>query len=563
MSSTVLAQTFNDGSIVPDIAWSLLAPLLVIAIGGIILITVTSVVPGLKGRSFPAAFTMITAAVAFVWLGPLWSRVSEDGPQSVVGGALAVDHFSIFVWGTIAVSVFLVAALMDDYLRRENLDGPEWYVLILVSASGGMILAAAQDLILSFIGLEVLSIAVYVLAGLHLRRSDSQEAAFKYFVLGALSSALFIYGIAMVYGATGSTSLGQIASVRSDNALGLNPLEDSSLMLLGIALVLIGFAFKVSAVPFHMWTPDVYQGSPTPVVAFMASSVKVAAFAGMIRVFWEGFGFFEEDWRPIIVVLAAASLIVGSFLAVAQTNVKRMLAYSSIAHAGFMLVAVQAIAVADVAVEDALRGAEALLFYFVAYPIMVAGTFGVMTLVGGEGDGEHTLDDYAGLSRTRPVLAGLMVVLLFSQAGIPFTSGFFAKFRVIFAAAASGSYVLAGIAMLSAVVAAVLYLRIVVKMFLVSDPLVAHAATDSDTDADEAADSAEDTAEDIAEDMADAEGDDDIEIYAGRSTEVAHSSAATAAIALAAIATVILGVFPGLGGDVLRSAAEALLLLKR
>ena len=551
---TLLAQSVGrTDSVVPDIPWSLLSPLLVIAIGGILLITVTSVAPRLKGRGFPAGFTILTAAVAGAFLRSLWTRVSEDGPQSIVGGALSIDHFAIFVWGVICVSVFLVAALLDGYLRRENLDGPEWYVLILMSASGGMILAAAQDLILGFLGLEILSIAVYVLAGLHLRRAESQEAAFKYFVLGALSSALFLYGIALVYGATGSTNLANIAGARSDNLAGLNPLTDSSMMLVGMALVLVGFGFKVSAVPFHMWPPDVYQGSPTPVVAFMASAVKVAGFAGFIRVFWDGFGFYEADWRPLITALAAASLLVGSFLALAQTNVKRMLAYSSIAHAGFMLAAVQSIAV-DNAI-DSLRGAESLLFYMAAYTVMVVGTFGVMTLVGGRGDGEHTLDDYVGLSKSQPLLAGLMAVLLFAQAGIPFTSGFMAKFRVIYATAASGSYVLAGVAMLSAVVAAVLYLRVIASMFLIDGPAVAHAATDADTDAE--ASSAED-----AEPASEAADEDDAEPAYVRSTEVERFRPAMASIIIAAGATVLFGIFPGIGGDILRTSAEALINLK-
>ncbi len=546
-----LAQTTIDStSGVPDVAWSLLAPFLVLAIGGILLITVTSVVPVLRGRGFPAGYTILTAVISAVWLIPVWNRVDDDGPQSIVDGALAIDHFTLFVWGVIAISVALVSALLDGYLRRERLDGPEWYVLVVMSASGGMILAAAQDLILSFLGLEILSIAVYVLAALHLRRSESQEAAFKYFILGALSSALFLYGIALVYGATGSTSLSRIAGARSDNAAGLNPLEDSSMMLVGIALVLIGFAFKVSAVPFHMWTPDVYQGAPTPVVAFMASAVKVAGFAGMARVFWQGFGFYADDWRPVIIFLSAASLLVGSFLALVQTNVKRMLAYSSIVHAGFMLAGMQAIATDDTTVS--IRASESLLFYMVAYTIMVAGTFGVMTLVGRGGDGGHSLDDYTGLSKTRPVLAGLMAVLLFSQAGIPFTSGFLAKFRVILATASSGSYVLAGIAMLSAVVAAVLYLRIVVSMFLTSSPAVAHAVSDSSVETDGDADE--------APEADDAEGGDESPVPLP-SEGLAMPKAAVVALFATAIATVALGVLP-IGNGVLESAAEALFDLK-
>lgn len=557
---TFLAQATADTIAVPDVAWSLLMPFVVLAIGGVLLITITSVVPRLRTGGYPAGFTILTAAVAAWFLRPIWNRIEDDGAQSVVGGAMSIDHFTIFVWGVICVSVFLVAALLDGYLRREQFDGPEWYVLMLMSACGGMILAAAQDLILAFLGLEILSIAVYVLAGLHLRRSESQEAAFKYFVLGALSSAVFLYGIALVYGATGSTSLGTIAGARSANELGLNPVEDSSLILVGMAMILVGFAFKVSAVPFHMWTPDVYQGSPTPVVAFMASAVKVAGFAGLVRVFWEGFGFYMADWRPVIAFLAGISLIVGAFLALAQTNVKRMLAYSSIAHAGFMLAAVQAVAVDDLT-DSALAG-QALLFYMLAYTIMVAGTFGVMSLVGGQGDGNHSLDDYVGLSRSRPVLAGLMAVLLFSQAGIPFTSGFLAKFRVIFAVAGSGSYVLAAVAMLSAVVAAVLYLRIVVSMFLVQGAEVAHAAGESTLD--DASDSAstDGASTDGASADADAAGDD-IEIVQARpAADIPMSRSGLAAIVIAAVATIVLGVLPGLGADVLNGAAEALATLK-
>ncbi|MDH5521335.1 MAG: NADH-quinone oxidoreductase subunit N [Acidimicrobiia bacterium] len=540
----------QDVVAVPEIAWSLLSPLLVLAVGGILLITITSVAPPLRGRGFPAAFTILTAAVAGWFLRGIWTDF--DGPQLIVGDALAIDRFTLWVWGTICVAVFLVAALFDGYLRREHFDGPEWYVLMLMSASGGMLMAAAQDLILTFLGLEILSIAVYVLAALHLRRTDSQEAAFKYFILGALASALFLYGIALIYGATGSTSLNAIAAARSENALGLNPLEDSSMILAGIALLLIGFGFKVSAAPFHMWTPDVYEGSPTPVVAFMASAVKVAGFAGLVRVFWGGLGYYHADWRPVISILAIASLVVGSFLAVAQTNVKRMLAYSSITHAGFMLVAVEALAGGAegfTATGDGLRrslgGAEALLFYLLAYALMTIGSFGVLTVAGRRGDGAHSLDDYRGLSKSQPLLAGLMAVMLFAQAGVPFTSGFLAKFRVIIAAANGGSYVLAAVAMLAAVVAAVLYLRVVVTMYMADTGVaVAHAITESDT-----------------EDDAELEADADVEMVAAPD-HVRLPRPAMAAIFIAVAATIVLGTLPWIGQGVLRAAAEDLVLLR-
>ncbi|MEM9616021.1 MAG: NADH-quinone oxidoreductase subunit N [Actinomycetota bacterium] len=529
--SSILAQDV----IAPEIAWSLLAPFAILAIAGVLLVTVTSVYPRLRGGSFPAAFTGTVAAVALATLVPIWERVNgPEGAQLVVANALAVDEYTVFITAVICIAVFFAAMLLDEYLRRENLDGPEWYVLLLMSAAGGILLASAEDLIVTFLGLEILSIAAYVMAALHLRRLDSQEAGFKYFLLGALASAMLLYGIAMVYGATGFTSLRGIAAAASlTNDAGLSPATDSSLMLAGMALIMIGFAFKVSAVPFHAWTPDVYQGSPTPVVAFMASGVKVAGFAGMVRVFWIGFGPYLNDWRPLIAGLAVLTLVLGSLLALAQTNVKRMLAYSSITHAGFILVAVHA----GSSASGSLLGGEAFLFYLLAYTLMVAGTFGVVTVVGGRGDGNHDLSDYVGLSRRSPLLAGMMSILLFAQAGVPFTSGFFAKLRVILAAADDESYVLAGVAMLSAVVAAVLYLRIVVSMFLV-DP----AAATEDADA--------------------AEESVDVDVVVAGDGVLAVPTTAMVAVALATAATLVLGLLPNLGGGVLTDAAETLSSLR-
>jgi NADH-quinone oxidoreductase subunit N len=282
------------------------------------------------------------------------------------------------------------------------------------------------------------------------RRAESQEAGLKYFVLGAFSSAFFLYGIAFVYGATGSVNFLAISDFLADTYLVQN-----GLLLVGFALLLVGLGFKVAAVPFHTWTPDVYEGAPTPVVAFMASGVKAAGFAALIRVFVLTFGPFRGDWQPIIYALAVATLLVGALLAIVQTDVKRMLAYSSINHAGFMLVGVQA-------ASD--RGISAVAFYLAAYTFLVAGSFAVVTVVGRTGDRRHSITEYRGLSRNRPLLAGVFTFLLLAQAGVPFTSGFFAKFEIIGAAADARSFVLALIAMISAVIAAYLYLRLVVIM---------------------------------------------------------------------------------------------------
>lgn len=449
----------------PSVDWTALVPLLILLVGGLLMLTVSSLLKKRAPRGFFAWTTVALAVAALVSVVPLWGRVqnwgsilgittehSQPGAFSTVGGAVGIDGFSLFVTAVLCVGVALAALLADAYLRREDMDGPEFYVLLLLSAAGGVIMAMSNNLIVLFIGIETLSLAVYVLSGSHLRRVQSQESGLKYFVLGGFASAFLLYGIALIYGATGSVNLVDI----TDFMAAVVPIKNG-LLLMGIVLMLIGLAFKIAAVPFHAWSPDVYDGAPTPAVAWMAAGVKAAAAAALVRILMLTFANYGGTWKPIVYAIAILSMIVGAALATVQSNVKRMLAYSSISHAGFILMAVEA--------NNAV-GVTAVAFYIAVYTFMVAGSFGIATLVGRRGDGHHQLSDYRGLGRTNPVLAGSFVILLLAQAGIPFTAGFFAKFLAIQAAVDTHAVPLALIAMVSAVISAFLYLRVIVQMFL-------------------------------------------------------------------------------------------------
>jgi NADH-quinone oxidoreductase subunit N len=435
-----------------DINWFALSPMLAL-LGGAMLLLVTSVLIPSMYRSGTAAFLTATAGGTAMVLAMFnWSDVGDSGPKALMGGAIGLDRFSLFITIVICCSVVLSALFVDDYLRREGLDGVELYALILLSSIGGVIMGSANDLIVLFLGLEVLSIALYVMAGSHMKKIESQESAIKYFVLGGVASAIFLYGVALTYGAIGSTSLATISSTLRDNVL-----FDNRLLLAGMALMLMGLAFKVAAAPFHVWTPDVYQGAPTPVTGFMASAAKTAGFAALLRVFTTTFASYSTDWKPVVWVLAVATLAIGSISAVVQSDVKRMLAFSSISHAGFILIGVYV---------TSTDGTSASLFYLLAYTFMVLGSFGVVALVSRTGDRLTSLDDFKGLAKHRPLLAFMFTIFLLGQAGVPATSGFIAKLGVISAAAQDRSYVLAVVAMVSSVIAAFLYLRIIVAMFM-------------------------------------------------------------------------------------------------
>jgi NADH-quinone oxidoreductase subunit N len=352
----------------------------------------------------------------------------------------------------VSAAMLLTALVADGYLAREGIAGAEFHVLALVSASGAILMGSANDLIIVFLGLEILSIALYVLTAFNHHLATSGEAALKYFILGGFSSAIFIYGIALTYGATGSTNLTQIADFLSKNVVLTN-----GLLLAGLALMLVGFAFKVAAVPFHMWTPDVYEGAPTPVTGFMAAVAKVGAFAALLRVLYSSLGVISADWKPIIYGLAVLSLVVGSVVALRQRDVKRMLAYSSINHAGFILLGVE---------SATSRGVSSSLYYLAAYTFMTIGSFAIVTVLGRTGDGDHDLTRYRGLAQRQPLLALSFAILLLAQAGVPFTTGLWAKLQVVLATVSAGAVPLAVIAMVTAAIAAFFYLRVAVLMYV-------------------------------------------------------------------------------------------------
>jgi NADH-quinone oxidoreductase subunit N len=445
----------------PSISWFALSPLIVLLGGTMVLLVAAALTPQWPKRLY-ASFTAAVAIGASVLGFLLWHRIDTRGASTLVGNAMRFDKMAVWVTLTILAAVFLTSLVTDDYLRREGLDGPELSALMMMAAIGGIVMGAANDFIVLFLGLEILSISLYVMAASHRKRMQSQESGLKYFVLGGFSSAFFLYGVALVYAGTGSTNFTTIINQLADRV----PIKsgETAVLLAGVALLIVGLGFKAAAVPFHFWTPDVYEGAPTPVTAFMASAAKAAAFAAMLRVLLGALPNFSADYRPVIWTLAVLTVVGGSVMAVVQTNVKRMLAFSSISHAGFMLVGVEAAAhAAGSATND---GRAAVLLYTFVYTVLVIGTFSVVTAVSRTGDGATDLAAFRGLGRQKPMLALGMTVLLLAQAGVPLTSGFVAKFGVIKAAVQVHSYAVAIIAMVAAVIAAYLYLRIMISMWI-------------------------------------------------------------------------------------------------
>lgn len=433
----------------PPVDWVGLLPVLLPAAAALVLLMVRSLVPPrFLPATVDAAWTFAAAGAGLVSVIVLWQR---DADVVAFGDQLVMDRVALFAAGIILASVLLCTPALPRYCQRVGVASAELCVLMLLAAAGAVVMAGAADLIVLFLGLETMSIAAYVMAALNMRRLESLEAGLKYFVLGAFSTAFLLYGIALVYGATGTTSLSGIAAYLDEFIV----LRDG-MLLGGMAMLLVGLGFKVAAAPFHAWAPDTYVGAPTPVTALMASAVKAAGFVALIRVFVEALERRADDWQPAVFALACATLAVGSILAAVQSDAKRVLAYSSISHAGFILVGVQA---------ASGEGVASVLFYLAVYAVIAVGSFTVLSVLSGPGDDRTGIAALTGLGARRPALALGLTILLLAQAGVPFTSGFVAKFSVIAAAVEARSYWLAVVAMLCAVIAAFAYLRLVVAMY--------------------------------------------------------------------------------------------------
>jgi NADH-quinone oxidoreductase subunit N len=393
-------------------------------------------------------WTSLAGLAVAAWIA-LYFR---GGAEGAFGDTVLLDGFAVYL-----TLVFLAVAAVTilssvEYIRETGIREGEFYVLVLLSTSGMIVMAAANDLIVFFLGLETMSIAVYILTGMWRARAESAEAAMKYFLIGAFATGFLLYGIALIYGATGATQLGRIADV-----IHLGGAHISALFIAGVFLLLVGLAFKVAAAPFHFWVPDVYDGAPTPVTAFMSVAVKAAAFAGWTRIFLYQWSPLSGDWAPAVKALAILTMTLGNLLAVTQSSVKRMLAYSSIAHAGYLLIGL---------VAGGETGGQALLFYLAGYAAMTLGAFGVLAALKAEDREPDAYRDFAGLGFRRPFLGMAMSLFMLSLAGFPPLAGFTSKFYLFRAAVFAGHTDLAVIGVLNSLVSVFYYLRVILMMYM-------------------------------------------------------------------------------------------------
>lgn len=457
-----------------------LSPLLAVGIGGLLLMLAEAFGKPAEGQGVNAQGEIIDAgagrggelgllAAVVLFLGATASAALwMVGPENISGldavePYLIIDRFSVFFFLMLCVTGCLVALLGGGYLPEHKIDRGEFFPLVVFSTVGAMALAAAGDLLTLFVALETMSLGVYAMIGLRRTSERASEASLKYFLLGSFAAAIMLFAGALLYGATGHTDLAGIgAAIRELNGEALQ--GSAGLILVGLAMMLVGLCFKVSAVPFHMWAPDAYEGAPTPVTAYMAALVKGAAFAMMLRILFSAFGderlaSWGSGWPPILATLAVLSMFVANFVAGRQESVKRMLAYSSIAHAGYALVGV-------VAASRAAESQSSVLFYLVGYGVSTIGAFGALILAGRFGKEAVSYEDLAGLGKRHPAAAMALTFFLVSLAGIPPTAGFFGKMYVFQAAISSELYLLAVLGLLNSVIGAYYYLKVIVFMYM-------------------------------------------------------------------------------------------------
>lgn len=429
-----------------NISISGVGPLLIVCLTALAVLAVDCFWPS-ERRTHLAYLTVTGCLLALVSALGLWGQ-----HEAIFSRMMVVDNYSTLFTIIFLVGTTLTALLSVDYASRMGIDRGEYYALLLFTTAGMIMMAQGLNLVMIFIGLETLSIALYILAGMQRQRFASVEASLKYFLLGAFSTGFFLYGVALTYGATASFDLEHISRAVSRSSLSGEPM-----LFIGVGLMLVGFGFKVATVPFHVWTPDVYEGAPTSVTAFMSVGSKAAGFGAFVRVFSFALQPLAPDWTQVLWVIAVATMLVGNILAIVQSNIKRMLAYSSIAHAGYIVVAMVA--------ANAL-GASSVPFYLLVYTFMNLGAFGVVLALGRQQEEVLTIDDYAGLGRRAPALAAAMALFMFALAGIPPTAGFVGKFYIFSAAVQSGFVGLAVIGVLASLISVYYYLRVVVVMYM-------------------------------------------------------------------------------------------------
>lgn len=437
---------------IPEIDWSLIMPSLVI-VSTMLIVLIFDLFDAISKKVL-GHITIAGAGVALVESVRMLQN-KEFGTQ--FGGMFEVDAYSLFFNIIFLVSTILVTLISLSYLGRDDRKQGPYYLLILLATLGMMLMAAGNELIIVFLGLELMSLSLYVLAGYFRDNPASSEAGMKYLLLGAFASAFFLYGIALIYGATGTTSIPGIAEF-------LTPDSKSPLLFAGVFLLIVGFGFKVAIVPFHQWAPDVYEGAPTTIAAFISAGPKAAGFAAFLRIFIEALPDITPEWNTILVVLAMLTMTVGNVIAIAQTNIKRMLAYSSIAHAGYILIGLTAASSAVEAIRD--DGVSSAIIYLLVYCVMNIGAFGAVILAK-TADGESLMiSDYAGLGFKKPLLGMFMSLMLLSLAGFPPTAGFVGKFYIFKSAVGAGHIWLVIVGAINTAIAAFYYLRVVVTMYM-------------------------------------------------------------------------------------------------